>query len=254
MISFIIPCNKRKLDRLNGLLYNINKYYGEPSKDNYEIIIAEQDFKEKFKSGQLRNLGFKKTIGDIIVFLDIDIRFKKYYDFKEILYNNKDKTIICWEYIIQVNEDKDYNITEISQKKKGKGKGGCIVFTRNKYVESCGYSNLTIGWGKEDDILSFRTNMIRLKDEDIYHFYHKDKRELWGVPKEKLGTALSRNVKIANMVRNNKIESEKDGYNQTIADFKLIEEKFKGFYKHYIFFNITVCNDYKYNEMYNEID
>lgn len=92
--------------------------------------------------------------------------------------------------------------------------------------------------------------MIRLNNEEIYHFYHKDKRELWGISKENLGIALSRNVKIANMIRDNKIENKKDGYEQTIADFEIVEEKFNGFYKHYLFSNIKVATNYKYLELY----
>ena len=254
MISFIIPLNERKLNRLDGLLYNIEKYYGKPSKDNYEVIIINQDIKEPFKLGQNRNLGFKESIGDIIVFLDVDIRFKNKLSFKEILLNSKNRPVICWEFIIQINEDENYNIVEIEEKKKGVGKGGCTVFTRDQYKKSYGHSNLILGWGKEDNVLYYRTNFIRLIGSEIYHVYHKDKRELWGLDKKILSKTLSKNVEIVNMVRDGKIDSEKDGFNQTIAEVFLYKEELNGLLKYYNVSNITVSEKFKYIELYNEIN
>lgn len=251
MISFIVPINERKKDRLKGLFHNIYKYYGEPSKDNYEIIIIEQDKNEPFKLGQSRNIGFKFSSGSIIVFLDVDIRLKNKLDFYKILFDSKNKAVICWEFIIQIKEDDNYNIIEISNKVKGKGRSGCIAFNREEYIKSCGHSNLTIGWGKEDDILYYRTNMVRLNGEEIYHVYHKDKRELWGLKKDFLGKALNRNVKIVNMVRDKIIDKTKDGYNQTVCDYKIISDN--DYVKYYYVNNIKVCNNYEYNELYNEI-
>jgi len=97
MISFIVPLNKRKLDRLDGLFYNISNLYGYPNDSNYEFIVIEQEEKEPFKLGQNRNIGFKKAIGDIVVFLDVDIRLKNYLNFEEKLNNKKDNSLVCWE-------------------------------------------------------------------------------------------------------------------------------------------------------------
>jgi glycosyltransferase involved in cell wall biosynthesis len=253
MISFIIPINERKKDRLNGLFYNISKYYGGPSKDNYEIIVVEQDKNEPFKLGQNRNIGFKFSCGNIIVFLDVDIRLKNKLDFYKILEDSKNRSVICWEYIIQVKEDENCNIVEIGNKAKGKGKSGCIVFTREQYEKSCGHSNLIVGWGKEDDVLSYRTNIIRLNGNEIYHVYHKDKRELWGLKKEILGKALDRNVKIVNMVRDGIINKDEDGFNQTIFKVESYKQDSSGFIKHYNISNIIIPYNYSYIDLYNEI-
>jgi hypothetical protein len=249
MISFIIPLNNRKLDRLAGLCYNISNFY---LNDSYEIIIAEQDSKEPFKLGQMRNLGFKKSIGDIIVFLDVDIRFKEYIDFCSILKKIKNRPIVCWEFIIQVDEDKFFNIIEREGKRKGVGKGGCVAFTREKFIESCGNSNLIIGWGKEDNILDYRSKMERLMGQEIYHVFHNDKREKWGLGEDRsfLGLALSRNVRIANLVRDGKIDKYKDGFEQTFADCTEIE--IKDLYKHYFFSNVSVFDGFEYKNLYNE--
>lgn len=254
MISFIVPLNKRKLDRLEGLFYNISNLYGYPNNLNYEFIIIEQDEEEPFKLGQDRNIGFKKSIGDIVIFLDVDIRLKKYLNFEEKLNNKEGKSLVCWEYITQVNEDNNFNLIETENKlKKGKGKGGCIAFKKENFIKSCGYSNLIIGWGKEDELLKSRIKLERIEDLEIYHVYHKDKREKWGIKKENLGIALDRNVRIVNMVRSGLIDSAEDGYNQTISDIALKEEKYNGLYKHYTVSNIRVSHDFKYIELYKEI-
>ena len=252
MISFIIPLNERKLDRLDGLLYNIERYYGKPSENNYEVIIINQNINESFKLGQNRNVGFQKSIGDIIVFLDVDIRFKNKLNFEEILLKSKNRPVVCWEFIIQINEDENYNITELSEKQKGVGKGGCIAFKREQYIKSCGHSNLIFGWGKEDDILAYRSNLIRLTGVEIYHFYHKDKRQ-WGLDKEKMKKALSMNVDLVNMVRDGKIDSEKDGFMQTVASFDSIKKYNNKYIRFFNVSNVGVSYEYEYLELYYRI-
>jgi predicted glycosyltransferase involved in capsule biosynthesis len=257
MISFIIPLNERKLDRLPGLYYNISKYYDYPNKDNYEIIIIEQNKNEPFKLGQNRNIGFNKSNGSIIVFLDVDIRFKNYIDFDDMLKKSKNRPIICWKYITQVDEDPIYNLIERQKDRKieGLGKAGCIAFTRQQFIDSCGYSNLMIGWGKEDEMLFYRSNIIRENSIEIYHVFHKDKREKWGIKDDKIGEALDRNVKIVKMYRDEKIIlKQEDGFNQTMSDCSLLDVKYKEFYRHYFVSNIGVTKNFKYMKLYEEMN
>ena len=253
MISFIIPLNHRKLDRLNGLYRNISVYYGQPCKENYEIIIIEQNQNEPFKLGQNRNIGFKESVGDVVVFLDVDIRFKNKIDFINVLKNSKNRSVICWEFITQVTENSDYVLTELGAKKKGVGKGGCVVFNREDYIKSCGHSNLVLGWGKEDEILLYRSNMTRLNGVEIYHVFHKDKRDMWGLSIGSLGKALDRNVKLVNMVRDGAIDKKYDSFNETLSDIVLYSKKYEGFVRHYTVSNIRVPDNFRYMNLYDEM-
>ena len=63
---------------------------------------------------------------------------------------------------------------------------------------------------------------------------------------------MNRNVKIVNMIRDKIIDNNEDSYKQTLADFEIIEDNM--FYKHYRVSNITVPLNYKYLELYNEIE
>lgn len=250
MISFIVPLNERKTDRLLGLVNNLSKIYKD---DLYEIIVVEQDIDEPFRLGQMRNLGFQKSKGDLIVFIDVDIRLKKRIDFsKEI--SLRRRPLVCWEFIIQVDEDEYYNIIEREGRRKGVGKGGCIAFTRKQFEKAGGNTNLIVGWGKEDDILKYRSDMVRLMGQEIYHVFHEDKREKWGLGEDRkfLGIALDRNVRIANLIRDGKVNKLKDGYAQTKADCKIIKDS--ALYRHYLFSNVGVSSDFEYMDLYNEID
>ena len=154
MISFIVPISKRKIDRIDALLFNISKFYRN---DEHEVIIAELSDSEGFKLGQIRNLGFKKSSGDIVVFIDVDIRLKDKVDFKEEL-ELHNVPVVCWRNIIKAVEFKVGDIEEISYPQEGRGLAGCFAQYREQFIKANGFSNLLIGWGKEDDIL-FATNL-----------------------------------------------------------------------------------------------
>jgi len=245
MISFITPINNRKIDRLEGLIYNIKTLYLGL---DFEIIVAEQNSKEGFKLGQMRNLGFKKSKGDVIVFIDIDLRFKERIDFEDILKTTK-KPFLAWKRIAQVKEDSLGDFKVICAAKKGFGEGGCIVFSRKQFEETCGNSNLLIGWGKEDHLLCRRYNARRIFpkiDNDMYHIMHPKARQSWGVDPK----ALDNNLKM--QVSDHRRSRFDDGYKQTIANEKLIKKD--GVVLHYLFSNIRVPDDFKYINLYKKAE
>jgi hypothetical protein len=246
MISFIVPINIKRIDRLPGIEFNIKKFY---FKDDYEIIVAEQDENEVFLPGQVRNLGFQQSKGDIIVFFDADARFKEYIDFKDILKNAKVEAHTCWQGVIEVNEDpKTFELTEITPLKSSSSRGFIFAVTRQYFLRYNGFSNLLKGWGKDDDINGIRSgsrkgNIITTEKREIvcgavYHVWHKDRAKL----------CLDHNQKICLMVRNKEIEDSKDGVAQTISDLSLIEER--ECYKHFLISNIRVLEDFKYKNLF----
>ena len=75
MISFIVPLRDR-LELLKSLVKNLEENFTD-----FELIIAYQDDNLLFKRGQLMNLGFQKSKGDVCIFQDVDIRHLKRIDF-----------------------------------------------------------------------------------------------------------------------------------------------------------------------------
>ena|SRR4030042_2655639 len=244
MISFIVPINHKKYDRLEGLIYNINLFYNN---SDFEIIIAEQDDNEGFKLGQMRNLGFVKSKGDIIVFIDVDIRFKESLDFKELL-KNMEMPFVAWNRIAQVEEKEIGNFKVMGTGRISYGEGGCIVLTREQFENSCGYSNLFIGWGKEDHLLCYRflrRRFIKI-DNEMYHVSHNKNRRVWGVNPDALGHNLNM------LVTNSKRDKLQDSYHQTIADEKLISDN--GIVHHYLFSNVRVPENFIYMDLYKKTE
>jgi predicted glycosyltransferase involved in capsule biosynthesis len=237
-ISFIVIFNKRKIDRLNGILINIDKMFLKTIPNSkYEIILAEQKEDEAFRSGQLRNLGFKMSSGNIIVFMDIDTRILQPVNIYDIIDNNK--PILFWKWIVDVTDGDTINIK--SAPKLCAGTGGLNIFTRSQFENSCGFSNLCIGWGCEDSLLYRRMQPKRL-NYTIGHVYHARNRELWGVDKD----ANQHNKNIVNSdINRNKLF---DSFKQTISNIDVIS--INNNIKHYIFSNISVPTNFKYHEEY----
>jgi predicted glycosyltransferase involved in capsule biosynthesis len=212
-----------------------------------EIVVAEQNVKEGFKLGQMRNLGFKKSKGDIIVFIDVDMRFKEKMDFKTLL-KDKKEPFVAWRIIAQVEEKPIGNFKKISEGKISFGEGGCIVLSRKQFEGSHGYSNLMIGWGKEDHLLCYRLHKYRFTklDVEMYHVFHHKGRQTWGVDPK----ALDHNM--AMLISDRKRDRPQDSYVQTIADEKLV--KSEGIVSHYLFSNVRVPDNFAYMDLYNKTE
>ena len=240
MISFIVPINQDRLYMLEGLTYNIRKCY---QGNEYEIVIVEQNNDEPFKLGQLRNIGFKKSSGNTIAIIDADIRFIEKIDFEEMI-NRMKRPFVPWSYLITIIEDDFKNPIITDEKLKRPGHGGCIVFKRLEFEQSGGYSNLLIGWGAEDSIISIRCPLTKLGME-IYHVSHKKQSGKFGVNSK----ATEHNQRMYNS--DSQRDKMQDGYKQTIFDEIVVSDS--GTIKHYIISNIRVNNDFKYMDIYNEM-
>lgn len=216
MISFIIPLSKNRSYLLSGCLYNLEKLYESIP---YEILIIELDEHEPFKLGQVRNVGYKKSVGDIVVFIDVDIRIPNFIDFYGSL-----KTMgpfIAWNMISNVNEISP-GVFEVLDRRKRLGHGGCLAFYRDQFEFSGGHSNLLIGWGFEDEILAMRwcfanwalgvrRPLLRLIN-DLYHVQHPIQQSAYG--KDNEASKFNSEMCHTDMKR----DRNKDSFIQTIWD------------------------------------
>lgn len=227
-VSFIVCMNASRKAQLQGCIDNINEFYGDIDK---EIIIVEQDGKEDFKRGQLFNLGYKESMGDLVVFQDVDIRYMSTIDFDyhmQILNN----PFCPWVFIAQIKETAlGYTVTKTDRRPYGFG--AVNVFTREQFEKCNGFSNLYIGWGGEDNEMNARVKFERI-NHTLGHIEHEH------APTGKRNTIISRTCKNRDIA--------KDGIEQTI--FKSRESIFLSeTLNHYKYIGIDVCELFEYRAL-----
>lgn len=250
MISFVIPINERKMPNLPGAIYNISELYNEA----FEIIISYQIDTKVFKLGPMRNLGFKQTTGDIVVFFDVDMRLPTKVNFRQYLDSLSDP-FLAWDRLAHITEDHLGQYKIVKSPKIGLGQGGCIVFSPAKFKECHGYSNLVVGWGKEDEMLARRYSTNRFNymtpriNNVIYHVQHPTNRLLWGKDMMEENNKLFRSAG----TRDPKLDSYRQtiGYRVSFSERKLSENQYVRTYK---FKDVGVVDDFEYMDLYRKLD
>lgn len=242
MISFILSYKKNRLHHLINFEPNIKTHYKD-----YEIIVCEQDDDEEFKRGQLLNLGFKKSSGDILVFLDVDIRFVEYVDFYGIM-EKISRPFLPWDHRQQILENgpNDFSILKDESYYCTQGFGGMTVFSRIQFEKSCGFSNLFCGWGGEDTALNMRCGGISRVPGNLYHIKHPSFMKEFD-PKNNICTTHNR--KIISDVK--KYPARFDSFRHTIAKETIKKEE--ECFKHYCFSSFDVTDECPYRDFVNKI-
>jgi glycosyltransferase involved in cell wall biosynthesis len=238
-LSFIIPLRNRE-ENISGMEYNIKKMF---SNFNYEILYINQNDNLLFKRGQLCNIGFKESKGDIIIFQDVDIRHLNPINPIELL-NMLNHPFVAFDKISQlrkINLNK-YETLEIEERLNGWG--ACAVFHREHFIASGGFSNLVFGWGAEDNIMNNRIKYKRY-NQILGHIYHKPLRK-------NINYLSSQSYKnnLEALETDSKRNKYKDGYIQSIYDSNInsIDENIH----HINVKNIKVPEDYEYIEQYRK--
>ncbi|MBD3407260.1 MAG: hypothetical protein GF411_14160 [Candidatus Lokiarchaeota archaeon] len=218
IFSFIVPYRDRQ-EMIPGLIKNINKYY-----NNYEILIIEQRNNKPFMRGQLCNLGYQRSIGKYVIFMDVDARFLYKIDLVP-----KDRPMVMFTTVVQVKEDGD-KLIPLSESRRLSGFGLCTAFSRKQFEESNGFSNLPIGWGCEDNILHKRANLIRMPHK-MGHVWHGN----IGWRGKTTKKALANNRKILNAERNK--DTSHDSYKHTtgVNEIKNVAHQYD--YNRYIIYS-----------------
>ena len=236
MVSFITPLRNRE-DQIPGLIFNITKYY-----QDFEIILANQADNTSFKHGQLRNLGYNKSKGDIVIFIDVDVRLLHYIDFVKLQNEqNQDYPLLLFNQSYEATEN---NLGDVKIQKRRNCLhciGRLLCFTRKQFERCGGYSNLCVGWSWEDNLLCKRAHLVKIKGEiaHISHDYQRDNLKYRDHNKLMHDTDEGRDPFL-------------DGFRQTIAkegQVQKIDERTT----RYNFYDIGVRETFEYIEMLEEI-
>jgi hypothetical protein len=223
---------------------------------NYKILIVEQNCKDKFNIGKLKNIGFDyintKESFDNYIFTDIDMipdheLIKKYFTVTNGM-----------------------NTLAIRGTRYNEGRkeffGGCISCTKSIFLQINGYSNLfSRGWGGEDENLSTRVkmekitnyvpdkgNIIDIEETDSgYKKLIKDKLEEEIVDKEKYEYSLKYKLYKEDGLSNLKYKLDYENINKNIYHI-IVDPLQKQFEKDYpIHHDITDFTMDKYKDYKN---
>lgn len=229
IVSFVVPLRERQ-SQVDGCIETVR---GNTSK--FELILCHQADRMLFKRGQLCNLGYKESKGEIVVFLDVDMRFIERIDFRALM-NIHQHPYVPFRFIDKlVVNNAGYVVKRREQ--RWASVGGCCVFTKEQFEKCHGFSNLCVGWGWEDDLLNGRVG-FKLLEGRIGHLTHNSE------PRAHEDTARNRTIAENDCAR----EACYDGYLQTIAR-KVGEDKIGDNIRRTMFLDITVPPDFKYADL-----
>ncbi len=204
-ISFITAVRNRKTE-LEAFIASLRSFY-----PTSEIVVCEQCDDRQFLQGQLHNLGYVHSHGELVVFMDVDLRFQKSIDLLECM-NRIQNPFLAYNKILNCTKN-----GRVLGEREGsrRANGGCVVFTREQFERANGYSNLMGGWGGEDDVLRIRIGgkYERLKNF-LLHVIHE---------KRKNPDTYDGNVVILEMEKDR--VKELDGFRQTTAKQNYHREK-----------------------------
>jgi hypothetical protein len=176
MLSIFTPYRGRT-DFCRDFMSHYRHYFPDA-----KIYILEQDDGALFKRGQLMNVIFNQLTKDSIpmgnmLFVDVDIRLKYWIDFEDLLVQHG-TVVIPFNKLSLYTLEKggQYRPTGEPSYFLDAPDGGVTLFTEKMFWECNGFSNLYIGWGREDSDFVRRNKVTRLANEMI-HLEHKRNSE-----------------------------------------------------------------------------
>jgi len=202
--------------------YRNRKHFYEDFIEHYQnwipsvkIYMLEQDDVTLFKRGQLMNVAFRYLIShsipvDNILFIDVDIRLKYKIPFEQLL-KDHDTVIIPFNHLSLCTLNKKGNYVPLNKPSYflDQPDGGVTLFTREIFEKCNGFSNLYIGWGREDSDFVRRNTVTRIAN-DMIHLEHV-RAEEWKTK------AFEKNMANFDFTSDFRL----DGYRQTKAKCKM---------------------------------
>jgi glycosyltransferase involved in cell wall biosynthesis len=174
--------------------------------ENFEIILIEQDIKERVKINKNKNIKkifiynadvFNKGLGynigalnakyDVLVFCDADIILPKEFLLNALNYTKTFDVVDPYKKIyyydeVVTNKMIEEGFTSLSDKIDKEIQsfvitGGVFLMKRDKFIEIKGYDETCFGYGHEDDILDSKIKimgykLIRMDNQYCIHLYH----------------------------------------------------------------------------------
>lgn len=155
MITWIVPYRDRA-HSLRWMTASIAQYWRD-----FEMLVIEQMDQGQMLRGQLRNIGFLLSKGDVIVFHDVDVLHDKKEDYVGML-TRLGRPYAAFDRTMDVEVDETGQIVRRwPERPRVWGWTGVAVFAREMFERCSGFSNLYIGWGREDNSLQKRAGMVR---------------------------------------------------------------------------------------------
>tara|TARA_R100000734_G_C3317414_1_gene110545 strand:- start:2259 stop:2969 length:711 start_codon:yes stop_codon:yes gene_type:complete len=180
MYSIIISYRDRE-SHLEMLLPRLEELFDDK---DYEIIIAEQDNKEKFQKNSLYNLAAVRAKGDIFIFHDVD-----YYPVEDISYDTEVNIPFypVGKVLFLNKNNQPRKIEDIPAGYRnfhvtvGDHSGGVFVLSKELFFKTNGLNPFFKGWGKEDDATRDRLRFLgynwkRNNKALFYALYHEDSK------------------------------------------------------------------------------
>jgi hypothetical protein len=178
--SVIISYRNRE-EHLSTLLPRLKDLF---KNESYEIIIAEQDDNDAFQKNSLYNLAALKSLGDILIFHDVD-----YYPSDTVNYYTDENTPLYPVrqviFLSRSGELRDRHSIPLGyvnfHNDVGDHSGGVFVMHRSLFFNTNGLNPYYKGWGKEDDDTRDRLRLLgynwkRNKEGLFYALYHEDSK------------------------------------------------------------------------------
>ncbi len=197
-----------------------------------EILVIIQNDDKLFMKGQLYNIGFLKSVGDVLLFADVDIRLTQYIDLEQIK-----KPVILHNKVENAEFIDIGNYNRTGQILYENAPGGIYCYDRQNYKDVNGHSNLYIGHTGEDGEMIHRANPFHI-DNTVLHLYHE-------IPEIKYTTSI-RNTNIFNSRFTRDIQQ--DGLRQIIFKIDNVQKK-NDYTTFYFISNIGVIDSFIYKNL-----
>lgn len=239
MLSIFCPYRGRP-DFYRDFIFHYHYYFP----DAY-IYLLEQDDGKLFRRGQLMNAAFQHLVEagcllEDILFVDVDIRLRYPIPFEGLLREHQ-AVIIPFNQLdlFTLRAEGEYVSLDKPSYFLSQPDGGVTLFTRDMFLACNGFSNLYIGWGREDsDFVRRNERVVRVPNQMI-HLEHPRKAD-WDTD------AFRRND--TNFQRC--LDPALDGVKQTQASFRCLSVQDRVF--HCKIKDISVVDDYQYREFIQE--
>lgn len=178
--SIIIPYRDRE-EHLINILPTLNNHFKD---SKYEIIVVEQDDNELFAKNVLLNIGALNSIGELLIFHDVDFIPDKNVNYNPIdlnpLYVMRRCIFLTRDGEIRPDDDIPTGYRNFKYD-VGNHVGAVISMKRETFFNVNGFNHLYRGWGKEDHDIHLRLEHHGYKwyrnspDQGLmFGLYHED--------------------------------------------------------------------------------